>query len=260
MEPLNLTEILTANDPEPEYLINNLIYTGQVILIAGEPGVGKSFLNYHIGMCLASGQFVLGREARQGRVLYFDEENSRPDLQQYVRWVWRGLGKPDPADLQERLYIEHCTLAGQGTNRFRYMGEVASRIKPDLIVVDTVTPCCGIEDENSNSEAAKAMLALRRIRELAGPTASMILLKHVKFSHDPNERTTIRGAKHWLGAVDAVIYHKLAVGKPRLDGLRNSKLAPDKVRAYGLRGELVIQPAWVGTEDAKGVSLHAILG
>ena len=240
----------------PDYLVDGVIYAGQTVIIAGEPGVGKSFFQYHIAMCIAGGLPVLGRATASGSVLYFDEENSRPDLQQYLRWIWRGLGKPDLDQLQRNLHVEHFALA-LVANRWQYMAEAARDLKPSLIVVDTVTPCCAIRDENDNAEASLAIRKLRMVRQAAGQNCAMVLLKHSKFSHDPNDRQTIRGAKTWLGEADGVIYHKRMLGRPKGDNLYNSVLVPDKVRAFGLRKEVIIKPSWCGDDTERGIILAA---
>ena len=256
MEQIKLTDILTSEDPDPAYVVDGLIYQGQMVIVAGEPGVGKSFLQYTLAMSIAARLNFLGLPTRAMKVLYFDEENARPDLQQYLRQIWRGLGQPSIPELEQALFIEHFALSAQGANRFQYMAEVASRIQPGLIIIDTVTPVCAIKDENDNAEASKAMRALRRVKEVAGINTAMILLKHSRLSHDPNDRQTIRGAKDWLGSCDSVWYHKISPGKPRIDGLRNCRIFPDKVRAYGLRNELFIVPHWIGSGTQKGVVLN----
>jgi RecA-family ATPase len=255
MEQIKLAEILTTEDPDPAYIVDGLLYQGQMVVVAGEPGVGKSFLQYTLAMSVAAKLNFLGLPTKAGKVLYFDEENARPDLQQYLRQIWRGLGQPSIPELEKALFIEHFALSGQ-SNRFQYMAEVASRIQPSLIIIDTVTPVCAIKDENDNAEASRSMRALRRVKEVAGPECAMILLKHSRFTHDPNDRQTIRGAKDWLGSSDAVWYHKVAVGKPRTDGLRNCRIFPDKVRAFGLRDEIHVIPHWVGSGAQKGVVLN----
>lgn len=254
--PLNLSDILTGADPKPEFVIDGLVYAGQTLVIAGEPGVGKSFLQYYLSMCVAGGLLALDRPVVQGRVLYFDEENSRPDLCQYLRWIWRGLDRPSIAILQQNLFLEHFSLATAG-NRWRYMHDAAQELQPKLIVLDTVTPCCGIEDENDNSEASVVMQRLHAVKGVAQPGCALVLLKHAKFSHDPNERQTIRGAKTWLGAADGVLFHKRMHGRPRGDQLYNSVITPDKVRAFGLKRELVISPSWTSDEGERGIVLEA---
>jgi RecA-family ATPase len=257
--PLQFNDILLGEDPKPDYLIDGLIYSGQIVVVAGEPGAGKSFFQYYIAMCIACGLPVLGRETRTGKVLYFDEENSLPDLAQYLRWIWRGLDCPAIDALQANLAIEHFGLSS-AKNRWTYMAELAKKLQPQLIVMDTVTPCFGIEDENSNSEASQAIRNLRNVRLMAGQNCSIVLLKHAKFSHDTSERQTIRGAKTWIGETDATMFHKRMLGRPRGDDLYNTVLVPDKARAFGLRRELVIQPDWTGSERERGVRLQQGVG
>ena len=256
MEQIDLETILTGVDPEPSYLVDGLLCKGQVICFAGDPGVGKSFLLYYVSMSIACGLTVLGRKAVMGKVLYFDEENSRLDLAQYLRWIWRGLGCPAVVPMQENLYIEQFSLSKQGAKRWDYMTRCADDVKPALIVVDTVISCADVQDENDNAEAMAALKRFRKIRDVAGPETTMILLKHAKFTHDPHVKQSIRGAKVWKDQTDGLYFHKLAAGKPRGDGLRNCKLVPDKVRAFGLREQIDIIPSWVGEGKEKGVVLH----
>jgi hypothetical protein len=59
----------------------------------------------------------------------------------------------------------------------------------------------------------------------------------------------LRGAKDWQGKADQVMFQVVAAGRPRADGLRITRLIPDKTRAFGLRHNIYISPHWT---DAKG--------
>lgn len=244
MKSLDLSAILTSEMFEPAYIVEGFLYQGQMITIAGEPGVGKSFLMYNLAMCIATGKEFLGMKTTQGSVLYFDEENAGPDLTQYLRWIWTGLDKPVIESLQKSLFIEHFQLTKEGKQRYRYMAKVAVEAKPLLIIVDTATTACGIEDENDNAEASRAIAGLRTAKSAAGLSSSMIIIKHTRTTDEEHKTRTIRGAKIWLGALDGVIYHSFPPGQPRKDGLRNSRLIPDKVRAFGLKEAIKITPKW----------------
>jgi RecA-family ATPase len=154
---ISLPDILTSEDVEPEYVVKGLVYQGQTLCFAGEPGVGKSFLMYNMSMSIACGVDFLGMPVKLGSVLYFDEENGRPDLAQYLRWVWRGLREPYIDGLAERLHIEHFALMSKGAKRFSYMAKRAEELRPALIVIDTASPVCAIADENDNAEAGRVI-------------------------------------------------------------------------------------------------------
>lgn len=233
-----------------------------MVVLAGEAGIGKSTLSYALAVAKATGRPFLGRPIEPGRVLYFDEENSEPDFEEYLRWVWRGLGEPTtrprPTLLDEHLKMERFQLAAAAPRHFEYMADIAKKWKPELIIIDTATPACCIRDENDNGEASMAISRLRGIQRATGPRTTFLILKHAKLDHADGQRR-VRGAKTWVGSTDATLFHTAVVGGPRKDGLRTSRLEPDKVRAFGLRGYLRIVPRWVGNGDQRGLVLNAEL-
>jgi hypothetical protein len=86
-------------------------------------------------MCLAAGLPFLGRELMPARVLYFDEENSLPDLHKYISRVWIGLGKPNIDTVLPNLRVEHMSLQASSGGPFGHMDMCAAEFAPDLIVV-----------------------------------------------------------------------------------------------------------------------------
>ena len=59
---------------EPLWLIDGLIGVGDASMLIGDWGTGKSYLLFHMGLCLAAGDDFLGHRLRQSRVLYLDRE------------------------------------------------------------------------------------------------------------------------------------------------------------------------------------------
>ena len=82
----------------------------------------------------------------------------------------------------------------------------------------------------------------------------MLLLKHAKVDVE-NGTQTVSGAKAWVGATDATLIHMVAQGKVRTDGLRDSQVVPEKIRAFGLQGTLKIKPSWTDVSGEKGLAL-----
>jgi RecA-family ATPase len=252
----DLSELLQSPEIDPPWLVPGLLCEGTMVLLAGAPGAGKSFLSYTLSMSLAVGWPFLGRDISTPRkVLYFDEENAWPDQREYLRWAWRGMGKPDIALMAQNLRVESFSLATAGTNWPLFMIATAKVFRPDLIVVDTATPACQIKEENDNGEASLAIRRLRAAREVAGPQCAMLILKHAKLDSDQG-KMIVRGAKAWVGETDATWMHGVTEGRPREDGLRNTNIRPEKVRAFGLRSALYLQPRWVGPDNARGIELE----
>src|SRR5689334_1737772 len=121
---LDLRNVLEGGDPTPEWLVEDMFYRGQVFVLAGAPGVGKSFLCNTLAFAIAYGVSFLGKAVTPGKVLYFDEENSLPDLRQYIRSIWKGMGRPNIETAITNIRYEHFT-AGIQKERFKYMAAAA---------------------------------------------------------------------------------------------------------------------------------------
>lgn len=247
-----IDQIYTDIEPTPDWLVPRLIHKGNLILLCGLPGTGKSFFSYALANALATGSHLLdGELLPTKKILYFDEENARADLSAYARWTWRGMGAPSRDLLRANLRIESRTLGASDDWGKTLIGR-AEKFRPDLIIIDTATPACHIKNENDNAEAAIATQQIRLALDAAGPQCSALVLKHLRFDADTH-RVDVRGAKHWKGAVDAIWYHLFTRGPRRADGWRNTRIVPEKGRAYGLRDELVIRPEHV---DDHSVTLN----
>lgn len=251
--------ILTGDAPAVQWLISECIAQGSLILYSGEAGAGKSFACYTLGLACATGVPWLGyAPVRPLRVLYFDQENSRPDRDQYLRWAWAGLGEPSLERVRENFWVQHFTLGA--TDWAVRATHVTQTVQPDIIFIDTATPCCAILDENDNGIATQAVNKLRAIQASVPSTAAMIVLKHSRIiTEDGSQggqepRRMIRGAKAWVGMADAVWFHIRQPGAPRPDGLANTYIEPQKTRAFGLRERIKISPEW--TSGRRGLRLN----
>ncbi len=236
-----IIDVLLAPDVTTEWVVPGFIPRGSLVLLVGDAGVGKSLLCYHIAMAVATGQPALGFPAMSPqRVVYFDQENARPDRDQYLRYVWHGLGCPSLDLIAANLWVVHFEL---GTRLWpeRVRAEIKAHAA-DLVIIDTATPAFGIQDENSNGEATTAIGHLRELGRIR--PCAFLVLKHARVDRDRDSqepRYTIRGAKAWKGASDAVIFHLRAAGRPS-GNLYTTILRPDKVRAFGLRGQVYVKP------------------
>lgn len=242
---------------EPNWIVEGMVPAGTIVLIAGDAGVGKSVMNLSEALHIALGRPFLGHATRQQRVLYFDEENSRPDVLAYLQQLWIGMDYPDPGLIAETCHVEHFSLGRRDWPHV--LEQMAREYRPGIIYLDTATSALHVLDENDNAEAQHALQEIRRIMAATGYPAVKIL-KHAKFQTGgghggPQIRRTIRGAKAWLGAVDQVLYHIRRQGRPRKDGLNNTLLIPDKSRAFGLKRNILITPSYTDTVP-KGLILQ----
>lgn len=250
MSQLDLSKMLTTEIREPIWIVESIIPASTIVLVAGDPGVGKSVMNLCEGMHIALGLPFLDCQTRQTRVLYFDEENSFPDLSAYVQQLWIGMGQPDPDTLSTNFKLEHFSLGRHDWPTL--MANIIKREEPGMIYIDTATSALAIKQENENAEAHAVVQLLRHMIPLSPSQPSIKIMKHAKYQNsggtEGSPRRTIRGAKAWLGAVDQTMFHiRAGAGRPRDDGLHPTILVPDKSRAFGLKRNILITPAWTNT-------------
>jgi len=234
--PLKLVDLLTKTPPAPDWLIKNMIHKHQFVVAAGDAGVGKSFFWYTAAFGIVLGRdFLTGHQCAQGPVLYFDDENSLPDLRDYLLKIWWSYGCPDPELIAANLSIEHFQLSRAGDAWPGYMAGCIERSQPLLVVVDTATSALSIQDENDNAEASRAVKSLRVCMSKGRPDAGLSVLKHAKDGR-------VRGAKAWEGMPDQVLVQSRLIGGQRSDGFHNTKIESTKRRTFGLKESLKIIP------------------
>lgn len=250
MPRFDLDDLWADDQPPPPWLIPGILTDMQMLVLAGDAGTGKTLLTCVWGMQLAAGQPIMGVQSDPVNVLYINEENSWYDMREYLRWARYGMPDLNEQTLKEHLRVEQHSLTLGSARWYETLRIIAQESQPRLIIIDTATPACAIQDEDKNGEASIAIGHLRRAQREAAPGCAMIVLKHSKVIGKGKERT-IRGAKAWKGACDGLIFHTRTAGRKREDGLHSTYLWPDKARAFGLRNRLKITPEWTDKPGSK---------
>jgi hypothetical protein len=83
---LSATELMVANLPEREFLLEPILTSNALALLYGPRGLGKTFVALGIAWAAASGGHFLGWQAsRPHRVLYIDGEMAAVDIRERLR-------------------------------------------------------------------------------------------------------------------------------------------------------------------------------
>lgn len=187
---------LTRHPGAVDWLVEDLVAKGDLTLLIGEPGVGKSWLSMAIAVAVAESHAEwLGRmiHADTPRVLYVDEENPE------------GL-------VLRRLRKLGLTNMGAENTRFLHRQGIRLDRKPELlldealdwgpslIVLDSLTRM-HTGDENNAGEVAK--LFNDGINPLARETgATVLLLHHVTKTESTSSFARARGSGDISASVD----------------------------------------------------------
>lgn len=246
----DIVDILTGEEQPPDWFVRNILVQGSFGCLVGESGAGKSNIAYLIAMAVASGMPALSGLIPKGppkRVLYFDDENSVPDRNKYLRRAWQGLKahnrrEPSLKLLQQNLWVFGGALGGEDWDDI--VERLVTQLVPEGLFFDTANACFGIDEENSNSEAGKIIRRIKQLQKLVDPVALAFIIKHAKTRTEAGQIRTVRGAKIWKDQSDWFLFQVKAGGRPRKDGLSLTRLVSDKKRAYGLERPIYITPSY----------------
>lgn len=178
----------------PDWIWDGMIAAGDLILAAGVPKLGKSWLTMSLAVAVANelGWF-LDRNIVGGNVLYFDEENPTDVVYQRI------MQKLGHHNLSQLRYILGGGLR-LDSHPERLMQE-AILFGPRLIFIDSLARVHG-KDENSFSEMSEILNGV--LKPLARDTGAAVVLIH----HHDKAGNGPRGSSDIEAAVDCILNMK----------------------------------------------------
>ena len=191
---LTAAEILEEADaPGPEWVVDNLVPSGGVVLLVGRPKSGKSTLARALAVAVAQGRPFLGRGVRQGAVLLISLEDRPKDAARHLRTL--GLQPSDPL-LVSTGPVEQDLLHGW-----------VQEHQPVLVVVDTLGRILHLRDSSEYAEVTAALDGLLQLARESG--AALLLIHHSpKSSDDRDPVDAPLGSTAFAGTADVVLHLK----------------------------------------------------
>jgi len=166
--------LLAKPEPHLEWLIDNMWVNNARGLIAGNPGVGKTWLALEMLLSVASGQLCLGRyPVRQGAVLLMEEEASEMNLTRRLHCMARGRNLS--AESLSNLHIATRSFAKIPRDQVQ-LGHFLLDHDIRLVVFDSLRRFHSA-DENSSSEMQEVLDSFGRLNSVCN--TSIILIHHL---------------------------------------------------------------------------------
>lgn len=162
-------------DFEQQYLIDDLIDLGTMVVTYGDSNVGKTYVKLDQCFHIAAGKEWNGHKVKQGLVVYVAAEGGRGFLKRMAAFKKHyGVDKlpftlvPCPIDLQSSN-ADTAKLVKLVREEETHFGQ-----KCVLVVIDTLARAMGGGDENTAVDMSKLVVHSDRLRAATGATVDFI--------------------------------------------------------------------------------------
>ncbi len=188
--------IAEAQEEDMEWIHDDYLPAGGLVLLVAKPKIGKSTLAYQIAKHVAHGQTFLGRETRQGGVLIIaPEEHPR-----HIRIRLQDLG----CDHTPNLFIL-CGPVDPTPTFFQALKAFIAANGITLVIIDTLATFWNISDENDPVAMGKAVKPLLKLARESG--ACVLLIHHARKS-EGTYGDEIRGSGALFALADVALVMK----------------------------------------------------
>jgi len=176
-------------------LIDGVLFESTLALMAGAPGIGKSFVAVAMACSVATGEDWLGREVASGPVLIIQAEGDAGLGKRVKAWsqAWY-KGKPVTA-----LHVYPQSLDMSDTDGdVAELAEVVAELDPALIIFDTLNRVAGGAEENSSTAMSLVLGNIETVRRAGTRTTALVI-------HHTGKNGDLRGSNALLGNPDTVL-------------------------------------------------------
>ena len=186
---------LRAYEPDNGAVLfgENHICRGEVFVIGGEPGVGKSTAATELAICGAHGRDWLGLKT-YGKIktLIIQNENGRYRLQQ--EYAARGLG----SEIEESILVSEPPPYGMMLNHPEFLEDVKAALEsfvPDVVIFD---PWNAAARDDKAADYSAAFDALRNMLPKGKGKPALGIVAHTKKPQANEKRTGGSALMHLL--------------------------------------------------------------
>jgi hypothetical protein len=191
-EMISIADFLGEAEDQAEYLVEDRIPAGGIVLLVGTPKAGKSTLARDLAFAVGTGDRWLGWRARYGAVWFLAFEDKRSE----VRKSFRAMGATGTEPI--RLFVNQAPA-----DLLPQLHALAAEEHPNLIVVDTLQRLIRTTDLSDYSEVTNRFDPLLK---LARETGAALVLVHHASTHMQREGVldAVLGSTALSGSVDNV--------------------------------------------------------
>lgn len=224
-----------------DYLVEDLIFCGDIGMFYGASGSGKSFLAVDMGLSIARGAPFLGKRTRKGAVIYQAGEGGKGLVKRLK--AYRQHYNIHERDIPFVLLPERVDLFSKDGDTDAFIEECLawSSVLPDplaAIVIDTFSTASPGANENASEDVSRLLVAGERLNKATG--AAVFWVHHKNAAGDRE-----RGHTSLRANIDTA----MEVVRDPETNFRTLRLAKLKDGEDGLRIGFALQSVPLGAND-----------
>ena len=194
-------ELLTDSDilsrPAPEWWIEGFFQKSTIGILAGQGGIGKSFLMLHFAKCIAAGKDAFGRQTKKGKVLYVVAEGAGGFTNRIAAW-----DSYHHASTEDGIYYVESGVNLSSPESVAQLKKVMVDEEIDFLILDTFSQLASIDSENDAAQIAGVLKVAKDLRDCR-PGSTVVLVHHVNKAGGQ-----VRGSSVFRDNVDTLITAK----------------------------------------------------
>ncbi len=197
------TREMLLNSEAVPFLVKDILVQQSLVAMVAPPGCNKTFLALDLALSVASGQSSwLGRPLYlQGPVVYVNGDNGGRFKLRVQAWDEKHGIRKTQAYPSPFHYLNRPVALTNPAEAGAFVDEVG-KLKPVLVVFDTLSRCLAGADENNQKDMSAAVAVCDKLRQQLG---CCVLLLH----HTTKDGRTERGSSVLRGAVDTLVVLKV---------------------------------------------------
>ncbi len=190
-----LDKLLLEQDKDDGDLVKGALSLSTLGMLSGDPDAGKTVFAQNLALAVAQGEPFLGRETKQGKVLYLALEGPR----KRIRKKFTLMGARTKSILVMTGSVP-CNPGGE----FDWLKQKLEKHSPVLVIIDLFGEFIDVQDLNDYNEM---ICVMSRLAKLASDYKCFILCLHhtPKPTQQGGKRTGPLGSRAILGRVDVAL-------------------------------------------------------
>jgi hypothetical protein len=224
-----------------DFLVEDIMFCGDIGMFYGASGSGKSFLAVHMGLCIARGVDFLGKRTRKGAVIYQAGEGGKGLLKRLR--AYKQENRVFDEDVPFILLPSRVDLFSADGDTEAFIAEclawrAALQDPLAAIVIDTFSTASPGANENASEDVSRLITAGEAINRATG--AALFWVHHKNAAGDRE-----RGHTSLRANIDTAI----EVVKEEDTSVRTMRLSKMKDGEDGLKLGFELHPVEIGSYD-----------